>query len=102
MGGATPTRMTPGRSIHARSTRPYCVPMAASDVMTRAGAMRVGRAKDPGGDSSTWTDILRAMAVRKRLEEMSAAQAGKGSMTPAGAMNRPVAGPTGQQRAPRA
>jgi hypothetical protein len=50
--------------------------MATSDVMTTAGAMRVGAANDPVDDSSTWTDILRAMAVRKRLEEMSAATVG--------------------------
>ena len=50
--------------------------MTTSDVMTRAGAMRVGAASDPGDDSSTWTDILRAMAVRKRLEETSALAGG--------------------------
>jgi hypothetical protein len=38
--------------------------------------MRVGAASDPGDDSATWTDILRAMAVRKRLEEMSPALTG--------------------------
>jgi hypothetical protein len=50
--------------------------MTTNDVMTRTGAMRVGAASDPGDDSSTWTDILRAMAMRKRLEEMSAALGG--------------------------
>jgi hypothetical protein len=50
--------------------------MTTSDVMTGAGAMRVGAASDPGDDSSSWTDILRAMAVRKRLEETSAALVG--------------------------
>jgi hypothetical protein len=50
--------------------------MTTSDVMTTAGAMRVGAASDPSDDSSTWTDILRAMALRKRLEEMSALAGG--------------------------
>jgi len=50
--------------------------MTTSDVMTTPGAMRVGAASDPGDDSSTWTDILRAMAMRKRLEEMSALAGG--------------------------
>jgi hypothetical protein len=51
--------------------------MTTSDVMTTAGAMRVGTASDPGDDSSTWTDILRALAVRKRLEESALAGAGR-------------------------
>jgi hypothetical protein len=50
--------------------------MTTSDVMTTAGAMRVGAASAPRDDSSTWTDILRAIAVRKRLEETSPALAG--------------------------
>jgi hypothetical protein len=50
--------------------------MTTIDVMTTAGAMRVGAANHPSDDSSTWTDILRAMAVRKRLEETSALAAG--------------------------
>ena len=67
----------PGRSIHPPGTRPYCEAMTTSDVMTRAGAMRVEAASDPGDDGSTWTDILRAMAVRKRLEESNLSQLGR-------------------------
>jgi hypothetical protein len=50
--------------------------MKTSDVMTGATDMRVAAASDPGDDGATWTDILRAMAVRKRLEELSPALAG--------------------------
>jgi hypothetical protein len=50
--------------------------MTTSDVMTTAGAMCVGAASDPADDSSSWTDILRAMAVRKRIAEMSALAGG--------------------------
>jgi hypothetical protein len=51
--------------------------MTTSDVMTGAGAMRVVAARDPGDDGASWTDILRAMAVRKRLEESNWSQLGR-------------------------
>ncbi|HEY6698479.1 MAG TPA: hypothetical protein VIZ67_09640 [Acidimicrobiales bacterium] len=68
--------------------------MAASDVMTStAGHARrtVTFAMDPGrpeDDSPTWTDILRAVAVRKRRQEMSPVTAAR------------VLGAAGQRRLP--